>query len=49
MYDLKIFDSLKDLNAFINKNKITDYSFKEYQFIFRNEIKNNFFLSFKIN
>lgn len=49
MYDLKIFNDLESLGKFIVKKNITDYSFTRYEFNFRNEIKTNYFLSFKIN
>ena len=49
MYDLKIFDNLKDLKEFINKNKIKDFKYKLYLFEYKNTIKTNYFLSFKNN
>ena len=49
MYENKIFDSLEAMWKFLCKYRITDYSFKVYEFNFRWVIKNNIFLSFKIN
>ena len=48
MYDLKIFDNLKELKEFINKNKIKDYKYKSYKFEFKNINKINYFLSYKL-
>ena len=49
MYDLRIFNSINEMGKFLVKKNITDYSFKVYEFSFRNETKLNYFLSFKIN
>ena len=49
MYDLKIFDNIKDLYKFLIKNNIKDYYFKRFDFEFLWAIKTNYFLSFKYN
>lgn len=48
MYDLKIFNTKKELFNFINKNKIKDFKYKLYLFEYKNTIKENYFLSFKL-
>lgn len=47
MYDLKIFNTKKELFNFINKNKIKDFKYKLYLFEYKNKIINNYFLSYK--
>lgn len=47
MYDLKIFDTLEKMGAFLVAHNITDYNFKIFDFDFMGEIKKNIFLSFK--
>lgn len=47
MYNLKIFDSIKDLWKFIIKNNIKDYNFRKFDFEYFWKIKSNYFLSYK--
>lgn len=49
MYNLKIFDNLKELWLFLIRYNIKDYSFKSYQFEFKNINKINYFLSYKLD
>lgn len=51
MYNLKIFNNLKELKEFINKNKIKDFTFNKYNFELKLKTKTikkeNYFLSYK--
>lgn len=47
MYDLKIFDTLEEMGAFLIAHNITDYNFKVFNFDFMGKQKQNIFLSFK--
>lgn len=51
MYDLKIFNTKKELFNFINKNKIKDFTFNKYNFELKLKTKTikkeNYFLSYK--
>lgn len=47
MYNLKIFDSLSDLGKFLIDHDIIDYTFKKFDFQFMDQIKTNYFLSYK--
>lgn len=46
MYDLKIFDTIQEMGAFLTAHNIKDYTFKVFDFEFMGEIKKNIFLSF---
>lgn len=48
MYDLKIFENLSDLWYFLIQHNIIDYTFKKFDFQFMDQIKTNYFLSFKL-
>lgn len=47
MYDLKIFDTIEEMGAFLTAHSITDYTFKVFDFEYFGKIKRNVFLSFK--
>jgi hypothetical protein len=47
MYDLKIFDNMQDLWKFLIDHNIKDYTFKRFDFQFMDQIKTNYFLSYK--
>ena len=49
MYKLKIFDSKKKLKNFIKENKLKDYTKRKFKFYFMDQLKTNYFLSFKYN
>lgn len=48
MYELKIFDNIKELYKFLIDNNIVDYSFIKYDFDFMNKQKINYFLLYKL-
>jgi len=47
MYDLKIFDTMEKMGAFLVAHNITDYTFRVFDFDFMGNTKKNIFLSFK--
>lgn len=47
MYDLKIFDTMEELGAFLTAHNIKDYTFKRFNFDFLGKTKSNIFLSFR--